>query len=66
VASADEAAKVDVAVASGSHLTAGVALAEAGFLDEAQAHFEQLAALNPGSAEAKTLLEISRSSRPRR
>ena len=66
VASADEAAQVEGAVASGSHLAAGVALAEAGFLDEAEAHFEQLAALNPGSAEAKALLEISRASRPRR
>jgi hypothetical protein len=66
VAGAEQAAKVDAAVASGSHLAAGVALAEAGFLDEAETHFEQLAALNPGSAEAKTLLELSRASRPRR
>jgi hypothetical protein len=66
VAGADEAAKVESAVASGSHLAAGVALAEAGFLDEAEAHFERLVALNPGSVEARTLLELSRANRPRR
>ncbi len=66
VASADAAARVEAAVASGSHLAAGVALAEGGFAEEAQQHFEALAALNPGSAEAKALLDLSRASRPRR
>jgi hypothetical protein len=66
VAGADEAAKVEAALASGSHLAAGVALAEAGFLDEAREHFERLAALNPGSPEATKLLELSQASRPRR
>ena len=66
VASADTAASVDAAVGTGSHLAAGVALAEAGFADEAEEHFERLVALNPDSAEAKKLLEVSRASRPRR
>jgi hypothetical protein len=66
VGSADEAARVEAAVGSGSHLAAGVALAQAGFVEEAAEHFERLAALNPGSTEAKKLLELSRASRPRR
>lgn len=66
VASAEAAAGVEAAVGSGSHLAAGVALAEAGFVEEAQEHFEKLAALNPQSAEAKALLDLSRASRPRR
>jgi Flp pilus assembly protein TadD len=66
VAGSDAVAQVDAALGSGSHLAAGVALAEAGFLQEAEEHFERLVALNPDSAEAKKLLELSRASRPRR
>lgn len=66
VATAEAAAQVEAAVASGSHLAAGVALAEAGFRQEAVEQFERLAALNPQSGEAKKLLELSRASRPRR
>lgn len=66
VATAEAVARVDEAVGTGSHLAAGVALAEAGFVQEAEERFERLVALNPHSAEAKKLLEISRASRPRR
>jgi hypothetical protein len=66
VASAETAARVEAAVGSGSHLAAGVALAEAGFVEEAEQQFGQLVALNPGSAEARKLLDLSRASRPRR
>jgi hypothetical protein len=53
-------------VGAGSHLAAGVALAEAGFVQEAEEEFERLVALNPDSAEAKKLLEVTRANRPRR
>jgi hypothetical protein len=66
VATADVVAPLDEVVRTGSLLAAGVALAEAGFAQEAAEQFEQLVALNPESAEAKKLLEISRASRPRR
>jgi len=66
VASAAIVARVDEAMGTGSHLAAGVALAEAGFLQEAEEEFERLVALNPDSAEARKLLAISRASRPRR
>jgi hypothetical protein len=55
VASAAAAERVDAALASGSALAAGVALAEGGFLDEAAARFDELAAANPGSAEVERL-----------
>lgn len=55
VASAAAAAAVEPAVASGSDLAAGVALAQAGFLDEAGQRFEALAAANPGSTEVERL-----------
>jgi hypothetical protein len=66
VAGADIVASVDEAVATGSHLAAGVALAQAGFTEEAVTELEELVALNPQSEAARKLLEITRASRPRR
>jgi hypothetical protein len=55
VASASAVATVEPAVASGSALVAGVALAEAGFLEEAERRFDALAADNPESAEVQRI-----------
>jgi hypothetical protein len=49
-----------LAQTGGSHLAAGVALAEAGFVNEAAAELESLAALNPGSAEVARLRDALR------
>ena len=55
VASASAVTTVEPAVTTGSDLAAGVALAEAGFLEEAAQRFDALAAANPGSREAQRL-----------
>ena len=55
VASAAAVATVEPAVATGSGLAAGVALAEAGFLEEAAQRFDTLAAENPESREVQRL-----------
>lgn len=47
----------------GSHLVAGVLLAEAGVLDDAERELRQLVAANPGSPEAQRLLTALRRSR---
>jgi hypothetical protein len=65
VASAAAAGRVDAALASGSALAAGIALAEGGFLDEAAARFDALAAANPGSAQVERLRAALAASRRR-
>ncbi len=65
VASAAAAGAVEQALATGSDLAAGVALAEAGFLDEAAQRFEALAAANPASREVRRLRETLAAARKR-
>lgn len=57
LAAADEAALASrLARSRGSHLVAGVLLAEAGVLDEAERELRALAAANPGQADVQRLL----------
>jgi hypothetical protein len=65
VASATVAAAVEPAVTSGSDLAAGVALAEAGFLEEAAQRFDELAAANPESREVQRLRDALAAARKR-
>lgn len=65
VLSASEAAALDEGLreAGSSRLVAGVLLAQAGVLDEAEVELAALAAANPQSPEARLLLEFVRESR---
>ncbi|MET0555576.1 MAG: hypothetical protein ABW221_21220 [Vicinamibacteria bacterium] len=65
VASAAVVATLEPALASGSDLAAGVALAEAGFLDEAARRFDALASDNGGSPEVQRLRETLAAARKR-
>jgi hypothetical protein len=65
VASAAAVAAVEPALASGSDLAAGVALAEAGFLEEAAQRIDALAAGNAGSREVQRLREALATARKR-
>ncbi len=58
VLGAGEAAALEASLraAPGSHLAAGVLLAEAGVLDEAERELRALAAANPGRSEVQNLL----------
>jgi hypothetical protein len=62
VLSASEAAAVDegLRAAGSSRLVAGVLLAQAGVLDEAEVELAALAGANPHSPEARLLLEFVR------
>lgn len=62
VLAAEEALALADAIraSSGSRLVAGVLLAQAGILEEAEAELAALAAANPRSAEARRLLEAAR------
>jgi hypothetical protein len=67
VASPSLIATVEPALTTGSDLAAGVALAEAGFLEEAAQRFDALAAANPESREVQRLraaLAAARKTRP--
>jgi anti-sigma factor ChrR (cupin superfamily) len=54
-----EAQRVEAATASGSHLVAGLALWQAGLVDEAAREWEELARQNPGSPVARRLADGS-------